>query len=139
VVVCALTGIVIVNSGDWQEGLAGAALTQRAFADLPTVGPFVLTIGLLTFVFSTILGWAYYGEVAAEYLFGRPINTYYRVVWVAAVFTGSVSTLQAVWSFSDVANGLMAVPNLVSLLALNGVIVKETAEYLWSNNLDKAA
>ncbi|MGE0811762.1 MAG: alanine/glycine:cation symporter family protein [Vicinamibacterales bacterium] len=139
VVVCALTGIVIVNSGDWQEGLAGAALTQRAFADLPTVGPFVLTIGLLTFVFSTILGWAYYGEVAAEYLFGRPINTYYRVVWVAAVFTGSVSTLQAVWSFSDVANGLMAVPNLVSLLALNGVIVKETAEYLWSDNLDKAA
>ncbi len=106
-------------------------------ADLPTIGPFVLTVGLLTFVFSTILGWAYYGEKAAEYLFGTGVILPYRLLWVAAVFVGSVSTLTAVWSFSDVANGLMAVPNLISLLALNGVIVKETAEYLWSGNLDK--
>ncbi|MEZ5292403.1 MAG: sodium:alanine symporter family protein [Vicinamibacterales bacterium] len=139
VVVCALTGIVVVNSGGWSEGLVGAQITQKAFSDLPLVGDWVLSIGMLTFGFSTILGWAYYGEVAAEYLFGRPINTYYRLVWVAAVFTGAVSTLQAVWSFSDVANGLMAVPNLVSLLALSGVIVKETSEYLWSGNIDKAA
>ena len=94
---------------------------------------------MFTFGFSTILGWAYYGEVAAEYLFGRPINTLYRVVWIAAVFVGSVSTLQAVWSFSDVANGLMAVPNLISLLALSGIIVKETQEYLWSGDIDKKA
>lgn len=139
VVVCAMTGLVIVNSGFWQQGLAGAALTKSAFADLPTVGPIVLTIGLLTFVFSTILGWAYYGEKAAEYLFGPSITPIYRLMWVAAVFVGSVSTLQAVWSFSDVANGLMAVPNLIALLGLNGVIVKETAEYLWSGNLDKRA
>lgn len=137
VVVCALTGLVVVNSGGWQQGLSGSALTKMAFEDLPTIGPFVLTVGLLTFVFSTILGWAYYGEKAAEYLFGTGVILPYRLLWVAAVFVGSVSTLTAVWSFSDVANGLMAVPNLISLLALNGVIVKETAEYLWSGNLDK--
>ncbi len=137
VVVCALTGIVVVNSGGWQQGMSGSALTKFAFEDLPVVGPIVLTIGLLTFVFSTILGWAYYGEKAAEYLFGAGVIKYYRVLWVIAVMTGSVSTLTAVWSFSDVANGLMAVPNLIALLALNGVIVAETREYLWSGNLDK--
>jgi hypothetical protein len=107
--------------------MSGSALTKFAFEDLPVVGPIVLTVGLLTFVFSTILGWAYYGEKAAEYLFGPAVIAPYRVLWVLAVMVGSVSTLQAVWSFSDVANGLMAVPNLISLLALNGVIVAETA------------
>jgi AGCS family alanine or glycine:cation symporter len=136
VVVCAMTGIVVVNSGLWQQGLGGSALTKASFEDLPTIGPIVLTIGLLTFVFSTILGWAYYGEKAAEYLFGPGVIGPYRVLWVVAVMVGSVSTLQAVWSFSDVANGLMAVPNLISLLALNGVIVAETRHYLWSGNLD---
>ena len=139
VVVCALTGIVVVNSGGWQQGLSGSALTKFAFEDLPVVGPIVLTIGLLTFVFSTILGWAYYGEKAAEYLFGLGVIKYYRMLWVIAVMTGSVSTLTAVWSFSDVANGLMAVPNLIALLALNGVIVSETRDYLWSGNLDKSS
>ncbi|MEP7115957.1 MAG: sodium:alanine symporter family protein [Acidobacteriota bacterium] len=139
VVVCALTGVVVVNSGGWQQGLSGSALTKMAFEDLPTIGPIVLTIGLLTFVFSTILGWAYYGEKAAEYLFGSGVIMPYRLLWVGAVMLGSVSTLTAVWSFSDVANGLMAVPNLISLLALNGVIVAETREYLWSGNLDKRA
>jgi len=139
VVVCALTGIVVVNSGGWTQGLSGSALTKMAFEDLSTIGPIVLTIGLLTFVFSTILGWAYYGEKAAEYLFGSSVIFPYRILWVGAVMLGSVSTLTAVWSFSDVANGLMAVPNLISLLALNGVIVAETREYLWSGNLDKRA
>ena len=139
VVVCALTGIVVVNSGGWTQGLSGSALTKMAFDDLPTIGPIVLTVGLLTFVFSTILGWAYYGEKAAEYLFGSGVIFPYRILWVCAVMLGSVSTLTAVWSFSDVANGLMAVPNLISLLALNGVIVAETREYLWSGNLDKRA
>ena len=139
VVVCALTGIVVVNSGGWTQGLSGSALTKMAFDDLPTIGPIVLTVGLLTFVFSTILGWAYYGEKAAEYLFGSRVIFPYRILWVGAVMLGSVSTLTAVWSFSDVANGLMAVPNLISLLALNGVIVAETREYLWSGNLDKRA
>jgi len=131
VVVCAMTGLVLVNSGEWTQGLRGAALTKAAFADLPVVGPFVLTLGLLTFVFSTILGWSYYGEKAAEYLFGAGAIPPYRLLWVVAVMVGSVASLPAVWSFADIANGLMAIPNLISLLALSGVIVAETRQHLW--------
>ncbi len=136
VVVCAMTGLVVVQSGEWQKGVGGAALTKAAFADLPVVGPLVLTVGLLTFVFSTILGWSYYGEKAAEYLFGPRVIQPYRWLWVAAVMVGSVASLPAVWSFADVANGLMAVPNLVSLIALAGVVAKETDRYLWSGDLE---
>ena len=139
VVVCAMTGLVVVNSGDWQAGLKGAALTKTAFSHIPHVGPTVLTVGLLTFVFSTILGWSYYGEKAAEYLFGPRVVRPYRVLWVVAVMIGSVATLPVVWSFADIANGLMAVPNLVSLLLLSGVVARETGTYLWSGNLDATA
>ncbi|MGC4121664.1 MAG: sodium:alanine symporter family protein [Myxococcales bacterium] len=137
VVVCLMTGLVVVASGEWQNGLQGAALTKAAFASIPTVGPIVLTVGLLTFVFSTILGWSYYGEKAAEYLFGGRAVLPYRVLWVAAVMAGSVVSLKSVWAFADIANGLMAVPNLISLLALNGVIVKLTRDYLWIGQLDR--
>ncbi len=138
VVVCAMTGLVVVNSGEWKNGLSGAALTHRAFEDIPVLGGLILTVGLLTFVFSTILGWSYYGEKAAEYLFGTRVIRPYRVLWVIAVMVGSVQPLSLVWTFSDIANGLMAVPNLIALLGLSGVVVKETQEYLWSGNLDKA-
>jgi AGCS family alanine or glycine:cation symporter len=131
VVVCLMTGLVVVNSGAWTRGLAGAALTHAAFADLPRVGPIVLTVGLLTFVFSTILGWAYYGEKATEYLLGTGAIRPYRLLWVVAVMLGSVASLPAVWSFADVANGLMAIPNLVCLLAMSGVLVAETRTHLW--------
>src|SRR3989338_2755975 len=131
VVVCAMTGLVVVAAGDWSTGLKGAALTKAAFAHIPVVGPIVLTVGLLTFVFSTILGWSYYGEKAAEYLFGARAIFPYRLLWVAAVMIGSVATLPAVWSFADIANGLMAIPNLISLIALNGVLVHTTRRYLW--------
>ncbi len=131
VVVCAMTGLVVVNSGAWKQGLGGAALTHAAFSDLGAVGPLVLAGGLLTFVFSTILGWSYYGEKAAEYLFGTRAIAPYRCLWVAAVMVGSVATLKSVWSFADVANGLMAVPNLIALLALHRVIVDETRRHLW--------
>jgi AGCS family alanine or glycine:cation symporter len=134
VVVCLMTGLVVVNSGEWVNGLKGAALTKAAFADLPVVGPIVLTVGLLTFVFSTILGWSYYGEKAAEYLFGSAIIKPYRLLWVAAVMAGSVATLPAVWSFADIANGLMAIPNLVSLIVLSGVLVAETREQVWEGD-----
>ncbi len=137
VVVCAMTGLVVVNSGDWHAGLKGAALTKTAFSHIPHVGPVVLTVGLLTFVFSTILGWSYYGEKAAEYLFGPKAIRPYSVLWVVAVMVGSVATLPVVWSFADIANGMMAIPNLVSLLVLNGVLVSETRKYLWSGNLEK--
>jgi len=136
VVVCAMTGLVVVNSGHWTQGLRGAALTNAAFKDVPVVGPIILTVGLLTFVFSTILGWSYYGEKAAEYLFGSRVIRPYRYLWVGGVMTGSVLSLPAVWSFADIANGLMAIPNLISLLVLSGVIVHETRIYLWDDNLD---
>ena len=136
VVVCAMTGLVVVNSGEWTKGLKGSALTHAACEDVPYVGTIVLTVGLLTFVFSTILGWSYYGEKAAEYLFGPIAIKPYRWLWVLAVMVGLVATMPSVWAFADIANGLMAIPNLVSLLALSGVIVAETERYLWSGRLD---
>jgi AGCS family alanine or glycine:cation symporter len=131
VVICALTGLVIVNSGVWTKGLNAATLTKAAFADIPYVGPIVLTLGLLTFVFSTLIGWSYYGEKAVEYLCGIKAVVPYRWLWVMAVMVGSVTTLPIVWTFADVANALMALPNLTSLILLNGVIVAETKKYLF--------
>ncbi|HAL73343.1 MAG TPA: sodium:alanine symporter family protein, partial [Verrucomicrobiales bacterium] len=126
VVVCAMTGLVIVSSGHWKEGLGKVQLTQAAFADLHVYGPPILFFGLVLFVFSTILGWSYYGEKAAEYLFGSRAVKPYRLLWVAAVLAGSVLPLGVVWDLSDAFNGLMAIPNLISLIALSGVIVAET-------------
>ena len=133
VVVCAMTGLVLVNSGEWVKGLNGASLTKAAFQDIPWVGPAVLTGGLLTFVFSTILGWSYYGEKAVEYLFGTGAIKPYRWLWVAAVLVGTVVNLQAAWAFADIANALMALPNLISLIVLSPVLVAETKAHLWES------
>jgi len=134
VVVCLMTGLVVVQSGEWKEGVGGALLTAKAFADLPVIGPIVLTVGLVTFVFSTILGWSYYGEKACEYLFGTRSIVGYRVLWVIAVMVGSVAPLPIVWSAADITNALMAIPNLISLLLLTHVIVEETRLHLWSED-----
>lgn len=137
VIVCAMTGITIVNTGVWNSGLNGGDLTNAAFSTIPVVGPIVLTIGLLTFVFSTILGWSYYGEKCVEYLFhSKKAITPYRVLYTIAVFFGSVMSLTFVWDLADLFNGLMALPNLISLIALSGVLVSETKKYLWDDNLD---
>lgn len=136
VVVCALTGMVIVNSQVWLTDSQGAEITKDAFAFLPVVGPIILTVGLLTFVFSTILGWSYYGEKAAEYLFGKKVIQPYRVLWVIMVMVGSVLSLKAVWSFADITNGLMALPNLISLIFLSGVVYRETDKYLFQGHFD---
>ena len=140
VVVCAMTGIVLVSSimsnPAITDGLKGAALTKAAFGLIPVVGPLVLTFGLLTFVFSTILGWSYYGERAIEYLFGKVAIKPYRILWVAAVFVGSIMALPVVWDMADAMNALMAIPNLICLILLSGVIVSETKKYLWDDNLD---
>ncbi len=138
VVVCAMTGLVIVNSNDWTKGYTGATLTKNAFSDIHIIGPIILTLGLLTFVFSTILGWSYYGEKAAEYLFGTKIIKPYRYAWVLFVMIGSILSLNMVWTFADITNALMALPNLVSLLLLSGIIVSETKKYLWDGNLDES-
>lgn len=137
VVVCAFTGLVIVNSFEWTHGYNGAILTKQAFSDIPVIGPIILSVGLITFVFSTILGWSYYGEKAIEYLIGIKAVQPYRWLWVVAVFVGSVISLNIVWTFADITNALMAIPNLVSLIFLNKVIVKETKEYLWEGKIDQ--
>lgn len=130
VVVCAMTGLVIVGSGDWKgEGMTKAGLCDAAFHHLGTFGDIILIGGLLTFVFSTILGWAYYGEKAVEYLAGIKSVFVYRIFWVVAVFVGCVWKSDAVWNFSDMMNGLMAIPNMVALLLLSGVIAAETRRY----------
>lgn len=139
VVVCAMTGLVVVNTGAWRihaPDHQGNLLTTAAFAHVHVLGPIVLTIGLLTFVFSTVLGWSYYGEKAVEYLFGSRAITPYRCLWVAAVMVGSIVHTQVVWDFADAANAMMAIPNLIALLLLSNVVVKETRKYLWSGNLD---
>jgi len=138
VIVCAITGITIVNSGVWDSGLNGGDLTNAAFNLIPVIGPIVLTIGLLTFVFSTILGWSYYGEKCVEYLFhSKKAIVPYRILYTVVVFFGAVMSLSFVWDLADLFNGLMALPNLISLIALSGVIVSETKKYLWDNNLDE--
>lgn len=129
VVVCAITGLVLVSSGHWDEGLKNTELTQAAFGDLHTFGPIVLMVALVTFVFSTIIGWSYYGEKAVEYLFGRKSVLPYRLLWVGAVYVGATTSLETVWNFSDAANGLMAVPNLIALLLLSNVIARETKDH----------
>ena len=137
VVLCLLTGLVVVNSGKWMTDADPGVLTHHAFQDLGWIGPSLLTVGLLTFVFSTILGWSYYGEKAVEYILGTRAIVPYRVLWVAAVMVGSVVKLDIVWNFADVANALMALPNLFALLALSGVVVAETRTYLWEGDPHK--
>lgn len=136
VVVCAFTGLVVVNSYEWTKGYDGAILTKQAFSDIPVIGPILLTIGLLTFVFSTILGWSYYGEKAMEYLFGQKFLIPYRYTWIIFVFIGCVASLNLVWTFADITNALMAIPNLISLMYLNKIVISETKKYLWDGNLE---
>ena len=143
VIVCAVTGIVIVSSvlhvpGAFQ-GAADDALTTIAFSQLPAVGNIILTIALCAFAFTTILGWSFYGESAAEYLFGKKSVVVYRIIFLIILYVGAVVSLDLIWTFSDLMNGLMAFPNLICLLLLSGVIVKETRHYLWEKRLDERA
>lgn len=140
VVICALTGLVLVSSVIANHDIDythGAKLTFSAFGKIPYIGNAVLTVGLITFTFSTILGWSYYAEKALEYLAGKKIIIYYKIIWVIMIYIGAVVNLSLVWNLSDVTNALMAIPNLVSLLLLSGVVVTETRKFLWSGKLDE--
>ncbi len=140
VVICALTGLVIVSSVMAYPDITyenGATLTKMAFSKIPYIGAPLLTFGLLTFAFSTILGWEIYGERAVEYLKGKKWTRYYRILYVVAIFVGSIMNLGLVWNLSDCMNALMAIPNLLCLLFLSGVLVKETRTYLWQKMLDQ--
>lgn len=140
VVICALTGLVLVSSVIAHPDIdytQGGALTKAAFGKIPVVGTAILTVGILTFAFSTILGWSYYAEKAVEYLGGRRWIKVYRVLWIVAIYAGSVMNLSLVWNLADGMNALMAIPNLISLLLLSGVAASETRKYLWNNRLDE--
>ena len=139
VIICALTGMVLVSSILAYPDITyedGAALTKVAFSKIPYVGAPLLTFGILTFAFSTILGWSYYGESAINYIDGRHINHFYRILFIVAVFFGSIVNLDIIWNIADCMNALMAIPNLVCLLLLSKVVAQETNKYLWSNRLD---
>lgn len=132
VVICLLTGLVIVSSVLAYPEITfddGGTLTKMAFSKIPYVGTPLLTFGIITFAFSTILGWSYYGERAVEYLGGRRMIWAYRMLYIGAIFLGSVFELSMVWNLSDLMNALMALPNLVSLLLLSGVVLAETRRW----------
>lgn len=130
-IICTLTGLTILVTGQWSiEGLAGAPLTQAAFSTVfGQPGVLALTISLVLFAYTTILGWSYYGERCIEFLFGTKAILPYRLVFVAMVALGGFLKLDLIWTIADIVNGLMALPNLIALLALSPVIIKETRQY----------
>ena len=140
IVVCLMTGLVLVSciikDPVGMDGLVGANLTSGAFGTIPTVGPIVLTIGLITFAWSTILGWSYYGERAWVYLVGVKSIKPFRIAWTLVVFVGCVAALDVVWNVADTLNACMAFPNCVALLGLSGVIASETKKYVWDKDAE---
>ncbi|KAB7704158.1 amino acid carrier protein [Bacillus aerolatus] len=131
ILICSITGLTIVMAGQYDKGLEGSELTTASFeAFLGPVGSYVVALGLLFFASSTIIGWSYYGEKCFSYLFSKKVVKYYRLVFVAAVFIGAVTSLEIVWTFADIMNGLMAFPNLIGLIGLSGVVIHETKNVL---------
>ena len=136
IIICTMTGLTIVITGAWQTGLEGVDVTIFAFSEglpgfLSTVAPWILSICLIFFAYTTILGWDFYSENCLEYLVGRkkPVIIGYRCLYLLAVFIGPYMTVSAVWTIADIFNGLMALPNLIAVVALSGVVVKETKDY----------
>ena len=131
IIICTMTGLALVLTGVWQGDAAGAAMTSAAFATVyGNVGSMLLTVALVLFAFTTILGWNYYGERACIYLFGTKGVMPYRVIFIALIASGGFLKLEAIWILADIVNGLMAIPNLIALIALSGVVVAETESYL---------
>ncbi len=136
IVVCSFTGFAILVSEVWTSGANGVPLTSMAFTTaLPGEwGGIIVSLGIILFAYSTILGWCYYGEKSLEFLLGVKAVKPYRVLFVIAVFVGAISQLDMVWSFADIMNGLMALPNLIGLLGLGGVVAAETKNYFNNKN-----
>ena len=144
VVICALTGIVLVstmiaNPGIMESGQisAGADLTSAAFASIPYIGTPILVIGMILFAYTTILGWSYYGNRCVTYLFGKRAIRPYQVLYVVVAFLGAIGIGDLVWTISDITNALMAVPNIIVVLLLSGLIARETKHYVWDKNLEE--
>jgi len=130
IIICTLTGLSLVVSGVWCGPLNGAAMTESAFTmAFPAFGSILLLVGLVLFAFTTILGWNYYGERCVEYLIGVKAILPYRIIFICLIACGPFLKLEEIWVLADIVNGLMAIPNLIALIALSGVVVAETKAY----------
>ena len=142
IIICTLTGLTIIVSGEWMGNLNGAALTNAAFGSVfPTIGSYLLCICLALFAFTTILGWNYYGERCIIYLAGVKAVLPYRIVFILLIASAAFLKLEVIWVLADIVNGLMAIPNLIALIGLSGVVVAETKrynEYLKAEKVNKA-
>lgn len=136
IVICTLTSLTILTTGVWTEvdaagkQLTGAALTAAAFnKGIPGLGGIIVSVGILLFAFSTLLSWSYYGEKCAEYLLGVNVKIFYRIIWIPFVVIGAIGGLEPLWDLADTLNGLMAIPNLIGLIGLSGIIFKLTKDF----------
>ncbi|SEK95272.1 alanine or glycine:cation symporter, AGCS family [Alkalibacterium pelagium] len=135
IVLCTITALVIVMTGAVDTGLDGAALTTSAFNEGIAFGGYIVTFGLIFFAFSTLLGWSYYGERCMEFLFGPKSIVFYRMLFIPLIVVGAIGGLRAVWALADTLNGLMALPNLIGLLILSPVIVRQTSAFFGKDGI----
>jgi AGCS family alanine or glycine:cation symporter len=134
IVICSVTGLVIVTSGEWSSGLSGAALSSSAFeATLPGYGSYIVSLGLMLFAFTTLLGWSFYGEKSIQYLLGERAVIVFRIAWIAAIPLGAVAHLEFIWLVADTLNALMAIPNLIALILLSPVVFSLTRAFFQKN------
>ncbi|MCK5717782.1 MAG: sodium:alanine symporter family protein [Thiomargarita sp.] len=134
--ICTITGLVIIISGEWTSGVSGAPLSMLAFEHaLPNFGGYIVSVGLVVFAFTTLLGWSFYGEKCVEYLFGLKSIIPFRILWVLAIPIGALGNLEFIWLVADTLNALMALPNLIALLLLSPVIFKLSKEYFAQQEL----
>lgn len=132
IIICTMTGLALILTGAWQTDLSGAAMTTHAFAvglNADTIGPMLVSVGLIFFAFTTILGWNYYGERCVVFLFGTKAVLPYKVIFIALVASGAFLKLDVIWLLADIVNGLMAVPNLIGLILLRQVVIEETKQF----------
>jgi AGCS family alanine or glycine:cation symporter len=138
IIICSITALAILVSSQWSSGLTGAALTTAAFNEgIAGVGGIIVAVGIVLFAYSTIIGWEYYGERCAEYVFGPKIITPYRLIWIPFVVIGAIGGLEDLWALADTLNGLMAIPNLIGVLLLSGTVFKLTKEFFSNEKLLK--
>lgn len=131
-IICSITGLAIIVTGVWDGDAKGTAMSQAAFAAVLPFGEQIVAVSLSLFAFTTILGWSYYGERCAEFLFGHRVVVFYRVLWVLVVPVGALMSLELVWNIADILNGLMAIPNVIALFALSGLVVQLTRAHFRS-------
>jgi AGCS family alanine or glycine:cation symporter len=140
IIMCFLTGLMlvttIIKNPAGYEGLEGGQFVSFAYNQIPVIGPIILTIGIFLFAWTTALGWCYYAERTTEYLFGKKSILPFRIIFCVVAYIGAVIPLAVVWDAADMFNAFMALPNLIALILLSGIIVSETKKYLWNNNLD---